>query len=306
VFSPGPRLTVTIETGSRDHDEPHLHVGGQGPWAARMAAILGADVAICVPLGGESGMVVGHLLNDMPVEVHRVDVRGDTAMYLHDRRGGERHELAATIEPALDRHEFDDLYNVMLGTALVRGTALLTGTLDPEVVSPEDYGRLAEDLRNNGVPVAVDLSGEPLRQAVRAGVDVVKVSHTELAECGYAPGTSLADVHAGIDRMLEDGATNLIVTRAADPAVACVEGRRYEVASPSLQTVDHRGAGDSMTGAVAAALAAGHSMLYAFQLGTAAGALNVTRHGLATGVRATIEALAERVEVSSVERELAP
>jgi 1-phosphofructokinase len=67
---------------------------------------------------------------------------------------------------------------------------------------------------------------------------------------------------------------------------------------PPLSVVETRGTGDSMTGALGAALSAGSDDLAAARLAVAAGALNVTPHGLGTGGRQAVEALAQRVEVA--------
>ena len=55
--------------------------------------------------------------------------------------------------------------------------------------------------------------------------------------------------------------------------------------------MDLRGAGDSMTAGIAVALARGEDMRAALCLGAAAGALNVTRHGLGAGPGPEIERL---------------
>jgi 1-phosphofructokinase len=68
-----------------------------------------------------------------------------------------------------------------------------------------------------------------------------------------------------------------------------------------VQTVDPRGAGDSMTAGIAAALCRGEDLLSAARLGAAAGGLNVTRRGLATGSRPEIERLMEHVQIEPAE-----
>lgn len=52
----------------------HFHAGGQGFWVARMIARLGVPVALCGPLGGESGTVLGSLVRAEGVELLAVHV----------------------------------------------------------------------------------------------------------------------------------------------------------------------------------------------------------------------------------------
>ena len=70
-----------------------------------------------------------------------------------------------------------------------------------------------------------------------------------------------------------------------------------EVTAPTMEVADTKGAGDSLTAGVSAALATGSSIHEAITLGAAAGALNVTRHGLGTGDPEAIQALRKRVTV---------
>jgi len=304
VFAPGPRLTVTVEQGSdADQPQPHLHPGGQGFWVARMARALGCRVTICVPLGGETGSVVRGLLDgDDRLDAKVAETAGPTAMYVHDRRGGERKELLSTPEPYLGRHEFDELYTAMLGAALDSDIAVVTGTVDPAAVPDGSFARLVTDVHAGGAPVVADLSGTQLLDAVEGGPDLVKVSTEELAACGLIIEDTPNEIVDAITYLQQRGAGDLVITRAELPAVAMLGENLYEISTPHLSVVDHRGAGDSLTGAVAAALAAGLPVEEAVRLGAAAGALNVTRHGLATGTRDTIEQLATRVTLAPLHR----
>jgi len=128
---------------------------------------------------------------------------------------------------------------------------------------------------------------------------VLKVSHEDLAEDGITDGAGDDTAHAAIKK-LADAADCVVVSRAEKPALAAMGGRLVEVTSPCLQEVDHRGAGDSMTAGIAAGIARGSSVEEALRMGAAAGTLNVTRRGLATGDRDAIETLARRIEVDEV------
>jgi 1-phosphofructokinase len=294
VFAPAPLLTVTIESRGGAADV-HLHAGGQGFWLARMAGALGARVVLCGSFGGESGTVVRTL-----VESERVSVRGVDApngAYVHDRRGGERVAIVEVPSAPLSRHDVDELYAVTVVEGLEAPVCLLGGPTAPDLLPADTYRRLASDLRGDGRAVVADLSGESLRAALRGGVDVLKVSHEELVRDGLSPSDGADDLLGGIRRLQRDGAARVVVSRADRPALATAGDGIVEVVSPRLEPVDVRGAGDSMTAGIAAALARGDCWEDALRLGAAAGSLNVTRRGLATGGRREIEQLARHVEL---------
>jgi 1-phosphofructokinase len=90
----------------------------------------------------------------------------------------------------------------------------------------------------------------------------------------------------------------VLVSREEKPLLADLGGRRVEVRIPAFHPVNHRGAGDSMTGAAAAGMAAGRPAEEILRLAVATAALNVTRHGLGSGDSEAIERLAARVDVS--------
>jgi 1-phosphofructokinase len=73
------------------------------------------------------------------------------------------------------------------------------------------------------------------------------------------------------------------------------------VRMPRLEAVDTRGAGDSMTAGISAGLALGMSLEDAVKLGAAAGAVNVTRHGLGSGGGEAVRELSKRVELEPIE-----
>jgi 1-phosphofructokinase len=297
VFAPAPLLTITAERDAEGNDEIHVHPGGQGVWVARMVRNLGADAVLCAAFGGEVGAVARGL-----VEFERITVRGTeidraTGAYVHDRRGGERRVVAEQAMGPLSRHELDDLYNTTLVAAIDAGVCVLTGAPEIAVLGADTYRRLAADLRTNDVTVVADLSGDQLESALDGGIDVLKVAHEELTGAGLAAGDSVGELSAAVDHLRERGAEGVVVSCGEEPAIADLGGLRVLVCAPTLEEADPRGAGDSMTAALAVALARNLDTEAALRLAAAAGCLNVTRHGLATGQREHVEALAEQVEI---------
>jgi 1-phosphofructokinase len=302
VFAPAPLLTVTIESkadGSGD-DEIHVHAGGQGFWIARLVAELDVEVVLCGSFGGETGRVAKALITDEGVCCRGIAATGSNGTYIHDRRTGERVQTATMHGGPLTRHEADELYGIVLLEGIESTVAVLGGPTGPPIVPPSMYRRLATDLRANGTIVVADLSGEPLQEALAGGVDVLKISAEELADEGRIGSDELGDVVAAMRDLAMKGATRVVTTRAAEPALALVDDALMVIRPPRLTAEDHRGAGDSLTAGIAATLAGGGEFAEGLRIGAAAGALNVTRRGLATGRKEEIRRLAGHVAVEQL------
>jgi 1-phosphofructokinase len=303
VFAPAPILTVTIERGTGDAGELHIHPGGQGFWVARMLEHLGAEPILVAPLGGETGDVLGHLISHHEFDVRTIAAGEPSGAYVHDRREGERSVWWQAELGALGRHEVDDLYTVTLGAALDAGVCVLTGTHRQGTVLPDGtYERLAADLRANDAVVVVDLQGEFLREALAGGVDIAKLSEDELVEDGWAKGREDDDVIAGMERIAEAGDCDVVVSRAEGGALALLGGELLKATGPRMAVIDASGAGDSMTAALACARAGAMTAEATLRLAVAAGAINVTRHGLGSGDAEAIVQLSQNVHVETLER----
>lgn len=301
VMAPSSLFTVTVED-SPEGDDIHFHAGGQGFWIARLLQELGLDVVLCGAFGGEAGTLARWLIEATGVTVRAVDFEIRSGAYVHDRRDGERREVAHSRAEPLSRHALDELFGLVLVEGLDAELTILGGPADPDTVPDHLYRRLAHDLRANGARVAADLSGAPRRAALDGGLTLLKISDEELEAEGLASAADEASIHAAMAALHEHGAEHVIVTRADRGTLALSDGRLVGVVGPTLSTADHRGAGDSLTAGVCSALARDRPLVDGLRIGTAAGSLNVTRHGLGTGTRSEIERIAARVEVRPVAR----
>lgn len=298
VFAPMPQLTVTVE---RFGDEPelHLHAGGQGLWQARMIQSLGVPVTFCAVLGdGEVGHTLTSLIAAEGLELKAVRRRADSGWYVHDRHGDDRHVVAENAGSPLGRHDGDELYALALSEGLKAGICVLSGAADPSLVPPDTYSRLGNDLQRNGTLIAADLAGDHLSAVLEAGPTFIKVSDEELHDDGLVDKEDEAAVIKAAQQLRERGAGTVVVSRAERPAIALTGDEAFQVRLPRLSVRDHHGAGDSMTAGVVATLAKGGEMADAIRTGAAAGALNVTRHGLGTG---RADAIAELVKLVRLE-----
>jgi 1-phosphofructokinase len=302
VFSPNPMLSVTLEALTAEGgDDIHLHAAGQGVWVARMAAELGAEPVLCGFIGGEVGSVLRPLLEAMPIELRLVETAEASGAYVHDRRSGERVPIGQSAAMPPSRHEVDDLFSVTVAAALDCELLAVCGPYPEEGVPLEIYSGLVADVKANGVPVIVDLSSPRLDRALEGKPDLVKINDWQIAGFVSGPVDGEERMRAAMERVREAGADSVIVTRAGDPALALRDGRFWEVTPPKFERGSREGCGDSMMGALAAAIAAGRDWEDVLRLSAAAGAANFLRHGLGTGARSVVEELAPRVQLRQLD-----
>lgn len=299
VFSPGLRLTITVEAGPRG-DEVHLHPGGQGYWVARCVERLGVGVALCATVGGEVGNVLAPLLRSQTgIELVAVDQPSPSSVSVFDRRSGDRRIVARTDPWPIDRHAVDKLYSLTLARAIRSECCVLTGNVDTGEIPTSYYGRLCADLSTLGVPMIADLHGPELDEIVGNGaVGLVKVSDDDLRDDGVVGDGSDASLAAAVAALAERVRSDVVVTRGPDrPAVARLAGQWYRVSAPKLSAVDWRGSGDAMVGAMAVGTIRGLTGVELVRFGAAAGAASVSRRGIASLDAELIEALVPHVTV---------
>ncbi len=299
VFAPVLYLTVTIEATSSGADEVHIHPAGQGFWVARMLKHLEERPLLCGPLGGESGRVFRGLLGQFGMDASTIEVAYRSQVIVSDRRSGEREPVAESPHVTLERHEIDDMYGRLLEKALASGLCVVTGQSD-EIFPVDFYRRLGHDLSAGDVKVVADLHGPELEAFLEGGpIEILKVSDEDLESDGrLEPGQDDRKSHIdALESLGEAGAKTVVLSRQGKPAMARFEDTWYEARSPELDPADHRGAGDSMTAGLATGLRRGLGEEETLRLACAAGAANVTRHGLGSADSGLIPGLVDKIEV---------
>jgi 1-phosphofructokinase len=300
IFGPHPILAITIERRGADEDDIHVHPGGQGVWDARMAGEMGAHTILCGFCGGETGTLLKPLLEELHGESRFVETASSSGSWVIDRRSGERRMVAYALSEPPSRHEVDDLFSVTCASAINSEVLVVCGPLPTDALPLELYGRLVADVRAHGTKVIVDLSPPRLNSALEGGPDLVKLDDWQLAEFVEGPVSDPGALRSAAEQILELGAGAVIVTRGGDPALVLSDGRAWELVPPRFEEGASEGSGDSMVGAMAAAMARGLGWEDTLQLGAAAGATNFLRHGLGTGSRGVVEDLVKRVRLSTL------
>jgi 1-phosphofructokinase len=295
IFGPHPLLTVTLEREGPEREQVHFHAGGQGVWVARMVACLGAEPVLCGFTGGESGELLDGLLSRLGGERRLVRTASPSGCYVTDRRSAERELLACTLSDPPSRHELDALFPLAYAEAIADGWLVVANPMPAEALPLEIYGDLVADARAGGCRTLVDLSAPRLQSALRGEPDLVKLNDWELAGFVHGPVSEPAQLLGGAQRLREQGAGAVVVTRGEQPALALVGERAWWLTPPRLEHGYREGCGDAMLGALAAGWAQGEELERALMVGAAAGAANFLRHGLGSASREVVERLVDSV-----------
>jgi 1-phosphofructokinase len=307
LFAPHPLLTVTIEMEGRERQHIHFHAGGQGAWAARMAAHMGATPVLCGFLGGETGHLLGGLLEQAidPGEMRLVSTSASSGCYVTDRRSGQRKLVAMTLSDPPSRHELDELFSLTCAEAVACGWLIVTNPMPGSVLPLEIYGDLVADAKANGCKTLVDLSSPRMDSALRGKPDVAKLNDWELAELVRGPVSEPGQLLAAAKRLRDGGAETVIVTRGEKPALVLHGDQALKLTPPHFEHGYREGCGDAMMGALTAAWACGESFERSLEIGAAAGAANFLRHGLGSASREVVDRLVDSVTLEPWPREAA-
>jgi 1-phosphofructokinase family hexose kinase len=256
--------------------------GGKGLNVARAARALGAPASLVGFLPGHTGRAAAALIAEEGVTLQGVPTAGEirsTAIVLEaDGRATVLNEPGPPIDA--DRWV---AYEAMIDDDLPDHDVLVcSGSLPPG--APEDaYARLAARARDAGRRSVIDAAGAALERALRAFPDVVTPNLAE-AE-GVLDGQAPEAVDAAPDarpralraahELVHRGADAAVVTAAAAGAAVCANGEVVWLDAPRVRAVNPIGAGDALTGTLAAALERDADLLDAAREGVAAASASV-------------------------------
>jgi 1-phosphofructokinase len=180
--------------------------------------------------------------------------------------------------------------------SLDAGWCVLAGSLPPGVPATF-YRDAAARLKARGVRVAIDTSGEALREAIPAAPDFIKPNVHELeAHLGRELGTE-AEVIAAARELVAGGVGLVVVSRGADGACFVTADEAVVARPPAIEVGSTVGAGDAMVAGIVAGRAGGLPLAECARLATAFSLFALTRDKAGAEPRAAVAAFAGRVEI---------
>ena len=151
--------------------------------------------------------------------------------------------------------------------------------LQNEIAGAETFGAVAWAKSKGARSILNVAPAGPVPADVLRALDILVVNEHEALVVGHALGLSSEDPEEVARRIHAEQGCTAIVTLGPAGAVAFHQGERFAAAAPTIKAVDTTAAGDSFTGAFAAALDQGQTFDVALRRGVAAGSLCCTKSG---------------------------
>ena len=150
----------------------------------------------------------------------------------------------------------------------------------PPGVSLDFYARVAHAMKEDGVKVIVDTSGEALRQALKEGVYLIKPNYREFRELVGQDMQEESQIKAEALRLIRNSQCEcLVISLGSAGALLVSEDVVEHIRPPLVPIVSKVGAGDSMVAGIVLSLAREQTLRNAVLFGIAAGAAAVMTPG---------------------------
>jgi len=181
--------------------------------------------------------------------------------------------------PALTDGELKRILNALRKLDPTPELIVASGSLPPGI--PGDfYAKVAGIAIDLGARLVVDASGEALRQAVLTGVYMIKPNIRELCELSGASMKDQWQVKETAEDMVRSGKVEVVVVSMGSAGALAVTKRGYiHVRAPVVPIRSRVGAGDSLVGAMALAIAQEEGIRDALYRGVAASSAAVMTPG---------------------------
>lgn len=272
---------------------PRYDPGGGGINVARVVRNLGGQALAVYPAGGPFGDMLERILSELQVPQRTVPISADTreSFTVDETSTGQQFRFVLP-GPALTAAEQQACLEAMARAVPQPDWLVLSGSFPPGMQA-DFFARFAALARQLGARLALDCSGEALRQAVAlGGIDLLKPSLSELAALVGRPLEARAEQEQALRALIEQGAARMIVLSLGEEGAVLAHAEGIErFAALAVPVRSAVGAGDSMVGALVLALARGWTPREAVRFAMAAGAATVMCPGTGLCEREVVEQL---------------
>ncbi|MFS2159913.1 1-phosphofructokinase [Pseudomonas sp. Pseusp122] len=282
TMNPALDLTVQLgqlQVGQVNRSEAMLsHAAGKGLNVAQVLADLGHELTVAGFLGVDNQLPFETLFGQRGFVDEFVRVPGETRsnIKLAESSGritdinGRGPQVSVEAQQAL----FTRIEQIAGGFDVV----VVAGSL-PKGVSAQWLQSLLLRLKELGLKVALDTSGEALRAGLQAGPWLIKPNTEELADALDSPIISIEAQADAAARLQKQGIEHVVISQGSEGVHWFADGFAWQSLPPSVTVASTVGAGDSLLAGMVHGLISGHTPAQTLRTATAIAAMAVTQIG---------------------------
>lgn len=231
-------------------DYASKHAGGKGIHVGYVLGELGDEVVHSGFVGGKLGEFIEEGLKERGHEARFVKIKEPTRnclAILHEGKQTEILEAGPTISPA-EREEFiKKLDEISAGCKVIS----ISGSL-PKGLDSSFYEEIIAYAKNKGIFVAVDTSGQTLKDVVNSKIkpDLIKPNETEVADL-LGEEITKDNIKEALKKAPLADIDYVIVSLGKDGAVVKAGDKIFKASVPAVTAINPVGSGDSsLAGAI--------------------------------------------------------
>lgn len=248
--------------------------GGKGLNVARVAKLIGADVAATGLLGGSNGHYIKNKVEELGIESRFVNISGDTRICINvsdpvNQKSTEVLEAGPTISEA-EAKKYLNAYGGMLNDVKV---VTLSGSL-PKGLPSNFYTLLIDIAKAQGKKVLLDTSSVAFLEGIKALPYMIKPNADEIKEIYHQDVSTEKGLIDAIKFFKQMGIEVPIISRGKEGCIAGLKDGVYTFTNPSVDVVNTVGSGDSFVAGCAVAISRDLSQIDMVKMGIACGTTN--------------------------------
>ena len=285
TLTPNPSVDRTVSITGLQRGEvqrataSRIDPGGKGVNISRALTAHKTRTVAVLPAGGPEGHLLAELLAEAGIDVTIVPIEGsiraNVALVEPDGTTTKINEPG----PHLSGAEVGALFASAEAT-LGKAPSWLVGSGSlPPGVDQDLYAELVLRCRNAGVRVAIDASGQALRNAVAAGPDLIKPNLEELEELVDRSLVTLGDVLTASTDLVTHGVATVVVSMGRHGALLVTPSLTAHAVAAVSSPLSTVGAGDALLAGYLYATSSGSTPVDALRTGVAWGAAAVSLPG---------------------------
>ncbi|HEX6180625.1 MAG TPA: 1-phosphofructokinase family hexose kinase [Chitinophagaceae bacterium] len=249
---------------------PRIDPGGGGINVSKALKELGTESLAVFFSGGRNGDYLQDLLNELSLNIHPIKIDGETreSVVIVDQSSGKEYRIVVE-GPEIGLTSLDELLQQIKTNN--PSYVIASGSI-PKGLPEDSFARIAKVAKQSGARFIADTSGEPLRNAVKEGVFLLKPNLKELSGLCGAESLQLEDVDDAAMELIRKGKCEVVVVSLSSSGAMVVTADGYHhIPAPTVERKSTVGAGDSMVAGMVWSLTQGKSYMEMAMMGVACG-----------------------------------